>query len=134
MTIRKIVIRFCRNIRKFLNEINKRGGWNFPKLVSITSRLSERWEYVCTIRLFEKNFNVPVSIKFMLDLISGLLMTIKAKILPIIPHIPTRQISTPSTTKVNLLRASEKMKVKKGVWKLFNKELEDYIPRSSSPR
>ena len=26
MTVRKIVIRFCKNIRKFCNEINKRGG------------------------------------------------------------------------------------------------------------
>ena len=26
MTVRKIVSRFCKNIRKFCNEINKRGG------------------------------------------------------------------------------------------------------------
>ena len=44
MTIRKIFIRFCNNIRHFSNEINKRGGgisfcggWNFSKLVSVDS-------------------------------------------------------------------------------------------------
>jgi hypothetical protein len=42
MTGRKIVIRFCNNIRHFSNEINKRGGgifscggWNFSKSVSV---------------------------------------------------------------------------------------------------
>ena len=42
MTVRKIVIRFCNNIRHFSNEINKRGGgilfcggWNFSKSVSV---------------------------------------------------------------------------------------------------
>ena len=29
MTVRKIVIRFCKNIGKFCNEINKRGGGIF---------------------------------------------------------------------------------------------------------
>ena len=44
MTVRKIVIRFCNNIRHFSNEINKRGGWisfcggwNFSKSVSVDS-------------------------------------------------------------------------------------------------
>ena len=44
MTVRKIFIRFCNNIRLFSNEINKRGGWislgggwNFFKLVSVDS-------------------------------------------------------------------------------------------------
>ena len=48
MTERKIVIRFCKNIGKFCNEINKHGGgiffcggWNFSKLVSMTSYLIE---------------------------------------------------------------------------------------------
>ena len=27
MTVRKIFIRFCNNIRHFSNEINKHGGW-----------------------------------------------------------------------------------------------------------
>ena len=42
MTVKKIVIRFCNNIRHFSNEFNKRGGrisfcggWNFSKLVSV---------------------------------------------------------------------------------------------------
>ena len=55
MTVIKIVIRFCKNIGKLCNEINKRGGgilfcegWNFPKSVSMTSRLLERWEYLIT--------------------------------------------------------------------------------------
>ena len=33
MAVRKIFIRFCNNI--FCNEINKRGGWNFSKSVSV---------------------------------------------------------------------------------------------------
>ena len=44
MTVRKIFIRFCNNIRHFSNEINKRGGgnsfcggWNFSKSVSMDS-------------------------------------------------------------------------------------------------
>ena len=37
MIVRKIVIRFCNNIRHFSNEINKRGGWNFSKSVSMDS-------------------------------------------------------------------------------------------------
>ena len=44
MIVRKIVIRFCNNIKHFSNEINKqggdiffRGGWNFSKLVSVGS-------------------------------------------------------------------------------------------------
>ena len=44
MIMRKIVIRFCNNIRHFSNEINKRGGgiffcggWNFSKSVSVDS-------------------------------------------------------------------------------------------------
>ena len=37
MTERKIFIRFCNNIRHFSNEINKHGGWNFSKLVSVGS-------------------------------------------------------------------------------------------------
>jgi hypothetical protein len=44
MIVRKIVIRFCNNIRNFSNEINKRGrgilfceGWNFSKSVSVDS-------------------------------------------------------------------------------------------------
>ena len=44
MIVRKIVIRFCNNIRHFSNEINKRGGgisicggWNFSKSVSVDS-------------------------------------------------------------------------------------------------
>ena len=37
MTMRKIFIRFCNNIRLFINEINKSGGWNFSKLVSMDS-------------------------------------------------------------------------------------------------
>ena len=44
MTVRKIFIRFCNNIRHFSNEINKRGGWisfcggwNFSKSVSVGS-------------------------------------------------------------------------------------------------
>ena len=44
MTVRKIVIRFCNNIRHFSNEINKPGGgiffcggWNFSKSVSVDS-------------------------------------------------------------------------------------------------
>ena len=42
MTVRKIIIRFCNNIRHLSNEINKRGGgiffcggWNFSKSVSM---------------------------------------------------------------------------------------------------
>ena len=53
MTVRKIFIRFCNNIKHFSNEINKRGGWisfcgggNFPKSVSVTSRLLERGDYL----------------------------------------------------------------------------------------
>ena len=49
MTVRKIVIRFCKNIGKFFIEINKHGGgifisggWNFSKSVSVTSHLIER--------------------------------------------------------------------------------------------
>ena len=48
MTMRKIVIRFCKNIGKFGNENNIQGGgffcggWNFSKLVSVTLRLLER--------------------------------------------------------------------------------------------
>ena len=48
MTVRKIVIRFCNNIRLFSNEINKRGGgnffcggWNFSKSVSVGSMRDE---------------------------------------------------------------------------------------------
>ena len=44
MTVKKIFIRFCNNIRQFSNEINKRGGWisfcggwNFSKSVSVGS-------------------------------------------------------------------------------------------------
>ena len=44
MIVRKIVIRFCNNIRHFSNKINKCGGWisfcggcNFSKLVSVDS-------------------------------------------------------------------------------------------------
>ena len=44
MTVRKIFIRFCNNIRHFSNEINKRGGginlcggWNFSKSVRVDS-------------------------------------------------------------------------------------------------
>ena len=49
MIMRKIGMRFCKNIGKFCNEINKRGGgiffcrgWNFSKSVSVTLRLLER--------------------------------------------------------------------------------------------
>ena len=35
MIVKKIVIRFCNNIGHFSNEINKQGGWNFSKLVSV---------------------------------------------------------------------------------------------------
>ena len=52
MTPRKIFIRFCKNIESFvMKSINVQGGflfcagWNFPKLVSMTSCLLERWEY-----------------------------------------------------------------------------------------
>ena len=45
MTVRKIVIRFCNNIKHFSNEINKHGrwvsfcgGWNFSKSVSVDSK------------------------------------------------------------------------------------------------
>ena len=48
MTVKKIVISFCKNIGEFCNEINKRGGeiffcggWNFSKSVGVTSRLLE---------------------------------------------------------------------------------------------
>ena len=44
MTVRKIFIRFCNNIRHFSNEINKRGGWiafcggwNFSKSLIVDS-------------------------------------------------------------------------------------------------
>ena len=44
MTVRKIFIRFCNNIRHCSNEINKPGGWisfcggwNFLKSVSVDS-------------------------------------------------------------------------------------------------
>ena len=60
MTMRKIIIRFCKNIessvlnieRSLMKSINVQGGflfcagWNFPKLLSVTSRLLERWEYI----------------------------------------------------------------------------------------
>ena len=52
MTMRKIIIRFCRNIvRSVMKSINMQGGflfcagWNFPKSVSVTSCLLERREY-----------------------------------------------------------------------------------------
>ena len=36
MAVRKIFIRFCNNIFcNEINEINKRGGWNFSKSVSV---------------------------------------------------------------------------------------------------
>ena len=35
MTVRKIFIRFCNNIRHFRYEINKCGGCNFSKSVSV---------------------------------------------------------------------------------------------------
>ena len=37
MTVRKFFIRLCNNIRHFINEINKHGGWNFSKSVSVDS-------------------------------------------------------------------------------------------------
>ena len=49
MTLRKFVVRFCKNIETFvMKSINVQGGflccagWNFPKSVSVTSRLLER--------------------------------------------------------------------------------------------
>ena len=49
MTVKKIFIRFCKNIENFvLKSINVRGGFlfcagcNFPKSVSVTSPLLER--------------------------------------------------------------------------------------------
>ena len=51
--MRKIFIRFCKNIESFvMKSINLQGGFlfcavgNFPKSVSVTSRLLERWEYL----------------------------------------------------------------------------------------
>ena len=48
MTVRKMVIRFCKNIESFVMvSINGQGeflfcaGWNFPKSVSVTSCLLE---------------------------------------------------------------------------------------------
>jgi hypothetical protein len=48
MTVRKIVIRFCNNIRHFSNEMNKRGGgilfcggWNFSKSVKVTVNMKQ---------------------------------------------------------------------------------------------
>ena len=37
MTVRKIFIRFCNNIRKRRGWISFCGGWNFSKLVSVDS-------------------------------------------------------------------------------------------------
>ena len=51
MTVIKIVIRFCNNIESFvIKSINMQGIFilcrvEFPKSVSVTSRLLERWEY-----------------------------------------------------------------------------------------
>ena len=52
MTVRKIFLRFCKNVESFvMKAINMQGGflfcagWNFPKSVSVTSHLLERWEY-----------------------------------------------------------------------------------------
>ena len=48
MTMRKLLISFCKNIEgsvrilKVWNEINKRAGWNFLKWVILMSRLLER--------------------------------------------------------------------------------------------
>ena len=44
MTVKKkIFIRFCKKIKSLkMKSINVRAGWNFPKSVSVTSRLLER--------------------------------------------------------------------------------------------
>ena len=49
MTVRKIFLRFCKNVESFvMKAINMQGGflfragWNFPKSVSVTSHLLER--------------------------------------------------------------------------------------------
>ena len=55
MTVRKIFIMFCKNIESFvMKSINVRcrmdscfvQGGIFPKSVSVTTRLLERWEYL----------------------------------------------------------------------------------------
>ena len=54
MTVKKIFIRFCNNIRHFSNEINKPGGWisfcggwNFSKSVSVDSTLIREMTNSC---------------------------------------------------------------------------------------
>ena len=71
--LRKIVIRFCNNIRHFSNEINKRGGgiffwggWNFSKLVSVGSTFIREMRvniYIGKI-FFQKNtfFSWPIRV------------------------------------------------------------------------
>ena len=58
MTVRKIFIRFCNNIRHFSNEINKLGGWisfcggwNFSKPVSMDST------FIREIRVVQSGLN-----------------------------------------------------------------------------
>ena len=64
MTVRKIVIRFCNNIRHFSNEINKRGGgilfcggWNFSKSVSVGPTFIREMRVICILghQLKERN-------------------------------------------------------------------------------
>ena len=71
MTVRKIIIRFCNNIRHFSNEIYKRGGgiflcggWNFSKLVSLDStfiremRVGNSRFHACTSKQEWRNWGV----------------------------------------------------------------------------
>ena len=67
MTVRKIVIRFCNNIRHFSNEINKRGwgiffcgGWNFSKSVRVDSTFIREMrvkQNKLTVELFDKELS-----------------------------------------------------------------------------
>ena len=65
MTFRKIVIRFCNNIRHFSNEINKLGGgiffcggWNFSKSVSVDSTFIREMRVMKVLPFILKNKKV----------------------------------------------------------------------------